>query len=142
MTPSLAPAYGALLLRVSNGVFMIAHGLLKLLVFTPAGTAQFFQSLGLPGPLAYLTIAAELIGGAALILGVWTRLVALALIPVLLGAIAFAHGANGFFYNNAGGGWEFAAFWALILGVQALIGDGAYALKPFASERALQPARA
>ena len=66
----------------------------------------------------------------------------LALIPVMLGAIVFAHFANGFFYNNAGGGWEFAAFWALVLAVQALIGDGAHALKPFDLGRKPEPARA
>lgn len=142
MTNDLTNAYGALLLRVTNGVFLLAHGLMKLLVFTPAGTAKFFESLGLPGAFGYLTILAEVGGGLALILGVYSRLVSLALIPVMLGAIVFAHFGNGFFYNNAGGGWEFAAFWALILGVQALIGDGAHALKPFAPGARFEPARA
>ena len=79
--------YAALILRVSSGALFIAHGLLKVLVFTLPGTVAYFESLGLPGFLAYLTIAAELAGGVALILGVATRLVALALIPVLLGAL-------------------------------------------------------
>src|SRR5437899_11167423 len=48
--------YGALLLRVSLGVLFLIHASLKIFVFTPAGTAQFFESLGLPGFLAYLTI--------------------------------------------------------------------------------------
>lgn len=122
------PAYAALLLRLANGVFMLAHAGLKLFVFTPAGTAKFFESLGLPGPLAYLTIAAELLGGLALIAGLYTRWVALGLIPILIGAIVTAHFANGFFYNNAGGGWEFAAFWSLVLAAQALLGGGAHAL--------------
>jgi putative oxidoreductase len=39
------------------------------------------------------------------------------------------HGGNGFFFTNAGGGWEFPAFWAIALLVQALLGDGAYALR-------------
>jgi putative oxidoreductase len=121
-------AIAALLLRVTMGVAFLAHVWLKIAVFTPAGTAQFFQSLGLPGPLAYLVIAAELAGGIALILGLWTRAVSLALIPILLGAV-FAHWGAGFFFSNQGGGWEFPAFWAVALGVQALIGNGAYALK-------------
>ena len=118
----------ALLLRVTMGVVFLAHAWLKIAVFTPAGTVQFFQSLGLPGPLAYLVIFAELAGGIALILGLWTRAVSLALIPILLGAI-FAHWGAGFFFSNQGGGWEFPAFWAVALAVQALLGNGAYALK-------------
>lgn len=121
-------AYGALVLRVALGVMFLAHAGLKIFVFTPAGTVGFFQSLGLPGVLAYATIAAEVLGGIALILGVYVRVVSIALIPILLGAIIFVHGANGWLYSNPNGGWEFPAFWAVALVVQALIGAGAYAL--------------
>lgn len=119
----------ATLLRVSLGGLFLAHAGLKLFVFTPAGTAGYFASLGLPGPLAYLVIAAEILGGIALILGVYSRWVSLALVPILLGSIYTPHGAAGFFFSNEGGGWEFPAFWAITLGVQALLGDGAFALK-------------
>ena len=119
----------ATILRVSMGVLFLAHAGLKLFVFTPAGTAGYFASLGLPGPLAYLVIAAELFGGLALILGVYSRWVSLALVPILLGSIYVPHGAAGFFFSNEGGGWEFPAFWAVTLIVQALLGDGAFALK-------------
>ena len=120
--------YAALLLRVSMGIGFIAHAWLKYAVFTPAGTVQYFQSLGLPGPLAYVVMAAEFFGGIALILGLWTRWVSLALLPIMLGAV-FAHAGNGFFFTAANGGWEFPAFWAVGLAVQALIGGGALALK-------------
>ncbi len=86
--------YAALILRVSMGVLFIAHGLLKVLVFTIPGTVAFFESLGLPAIAAYATIAAELIGGVALILGIGTRVVALGLIPLMLGA-TWAHLGNG-----------------------------------------------
>lgn len=119
----------ATILRVSMGVLFLAHAWLKLAIFTPAGTAGFFESLGFPGFLAYLVIAAELFGGIALILGVWSRWVSLALVPVLLGSIYAPHGAAGFFFSNEGGGWEFPAFWAIALVVQALLGDGAWAAK-------------
>nr|WP_295462643.1 DoxX family protein [Mesorhizobium sp.] len=119
----------AAILRVSMGLLFLAHAGLKLFVFTPAGTAGYFASLGLPEPLAYLVIAAELFGGIALILGVYSRWVSLALIPILLGSIYVPHGAAGFFFSNEGGGWEFPAFWAVTLVVQALLGDGAFALK-------------
>ncbi len=99
-------AYGALLLRASLGTMYLAHALLKILVFTPAGTAGFFASLGVPGWLAYPVMAGELIGGVMLLLGVQTRLVSLALVPVLVGSIVLDHGANGWLFSNKGGGWE------------------------------------
>lgn len=135
-SPVSAPVLGnhsnadlaALLLRVTMGVFFLAHTWLKVVIFTPAGTAGFFESLGLPGFLAYVVIFAELFGGIALIVGFQTRLVSLALFPILIGSIYTPHGAAGFFFSNEGGGWEFPAFWAVALIVQALLGDGAYAL--------------
>lgn len=123
--------YAAFLLRVTSGALLIAHGLLKVLVFTIPGTVGFFESQGFPGVFAYLTILAELGGGAALILGVATRLVALATIPVLLGAVS-VHAGAGWLFSSEGGGWEFPAFWAVAQLVIALLGSGAYALKiPF-----------
>ena len=122
--------YAVLLLRLVLGALFLAHAGLKIFVFTPAGTAQFFASLGLPGGLAYVTIAWEVLGGLALILGVWPRIAAAALIPVLLGAIATVHGTAGFWFTNANGGWEYPAFWAIALAAVALAGDGAATLKP------------
>jgi putative oxidoreductase len=134
MTDSRTAPYAALVLRVTLGALFLAHSSLKLFVFTPAGTAKFFGSLGLPGELAYLVIAVEVLGGIALILGVGTRYAALAGIPILLGAIFTVHGAAGFFFTNPKGGWEFPAFWAIALVAQALLGDGAYALRPSRQE--------
>ncbi|MEL7450326.1 MAG: DoxX family protein [Pseudomonadota bacterium] len=128
MIDSKTAPYAALILRLSLGVLALAHGLLKVFVFTPAGTVGFFASLGLPAPLAYATIAIEVIGGAALIAGVATRYVSIAMIPVLLGATA-VHSQAGWVFSNEGGGWEFPAFWAAALAVQALLGSGAYALR-------------
>lgn len=119
---------GAFVLRVSLGVMFVAHSvILKLMVFGLPGTAKFFESLGLPGFLAYATFAAEAVGGILLILGVQTRLVALALIPVLLGA-AWVHIGNGWVFSAKGGGWEYPAFLIATSIAVALLGDGAYAL--------------
>lgn len=118
----------ATLLRVSTGLLFLAHAGLKLFVSTPAGTAGYFASLGLPGPPAHLFIAAELLGGLALILGVQSRRAALALVPIPLGSINVPQGAAGFLISNEGGGREFPAFRAVTLVVQALLGDGAFAL--------------
>lgn len=123
-----AADYAAALLRVTTGALFVAHAALKIVVFTPAGTAGYFESIGLPAFLAYVTIAAELLGGLALIAGFKTRIVSLALVPVLLGAAWFGHGAAGFFFSNAGGGWEYPVFWAIVMVVQALLGAGAWAL--------------
>ena len=125
--------YAALLLRLSLGALFLAHAGLKFFVFTPAGTAKFFGSVGLPGELAYLVILAEVLAAVALILGVWTRVVALLATPILLGAIFTVHGQAGFFFSNPHGGWEFPAFWTVALLVQALLGDGSLAVgSPFA----------
>lgn len=126
-TTKTAP-YGALLLRLTLGVALIAHGLLKVLVFTVPGTVAFFESIGYPGALAYLVIAAELGGGAALIAGVYVRAVALALVPVLIGA-TLQHLPAGWLFSNEGGGYEFPLFWTATLLVQALVGAGAHALR-------------
>jgi putative oxidoreductase len=134
MIDSRTAPYAALLLRLTLGLLFLAHVSLKLFVFTPAGTAKFFGSVGLPGELAYVVIAAELLAAIALILGIWTRVVAIAAVPILLGAIFTVHGAAGFFFNNPNGGWEYPAFWSVALIVQALLGDGAYALRTFSAE--------
>ncbi|QFU15565.1 DoxX family protein [Microvirga thermotolerans] len=133
--------YAALVLRIALGVLFLAHAGLKIFVFTPAGTAQFFGSLGLPPALAYLTILAEVAGGIALILGFHARIAALALVPILLGAIFTVHGSAGFFFTNPKGGWEFLALWIAGLLALALVGDGAFALGPThrTTSAALQP---
>src|SRR5947209_14692311 len=84
MNPELA-GYAALLLRVSLAVMFFAHAWLKIAVFTPAGAAKYFQSLGVPGFVAYLTMAAEVGGGLLLLLGIETRWVALLLVPLMAG---------------------------------------------------------
>lgn len=128
MTTKSPSDYAALALRVASGTLFIAHGWLKVSVFTVAGTVGFFESLGLPGALAYLTIVAELVGGLALILGIGTRLVSLALIPVLLGA-TWVHAGNGWLFSGEGGGWEFPLFWAVVQGAIAVLGAGAFAVR-------------
>lgn len=130
--------YAATLLRVSLGVMFLAHSvILKIMVFTMPGTAQFFGSLGLPEFSAYLVVAAEIVGGIALIVGFKTRLAAAALLPVLLGAI-WVHSGNGWVFSAANGGWEYPVFLAVASIVQIGIGSGAYALTPDFGEQATQ----
>lgn len=134
MTESRTAPYAALVLRLSLGLMFVAHALLKLFVFTLPGTVQFFQSLGLPGVLAYATFAAELVGGLLLIAGAGTRWVSIALVPVLLGA-TWVHAGNGWLFSAPNGGWEYPAFLTAATIVQALLGNGAYALANLRGER-------
>ncbi|MGD1880255.1 MAG: DoxX family protein [Kiloniellaceae bacterium] len=129
MIDSKTAPYAALLLRVSLGIMFLAHSLyLKVVVFTLAGTVGFYESLGLPGIFAYLTILAEVLGGVAFLLGIQVRLAALGVLPVLLGAL-WVHAGNGWVFSAQGGGWEYPAFLIVGVAVQALLGAGAYAVK-------------
>ena len=130
MIDSQTAPYGAFILRVSLGVMFLAHSIvLKWAIFGLPGTAAFFASLGLPAWTAYATFAAEAVGGLALVLGIWGRAVAVALIPILLGAL-WVHSGNGWVFSAANGGWEYPLFLIVVSAAVALLGDGAYALKP------------
>jgi putative oxidoreductase len=119
--------YGALVLRLALGTMYIAHALLKVFVFTLPGTAAFFAGQGFPAWTAYVVVIAELLAGVALIAGFQVRLVALAGIPILVGALA-VHLPNGWVFSAPNGGWEYPAFLMVASVVQALIGAGAYAV--------------
>ena len=132
--------FATFLLRVTLGIMYLSHSLvLKLATYGLAGTAGFFESVGLPGWLAYVTFVAEAVGGVLLVAGVKTRWVVLALMPALLGAIIWVHGLNGWVFTAPNGGWEYPAFLIVVSIVQFLLGDGAYALAPSkTSDRALE----
>jgi len=127
-TVTSSTQYGTTLLRVSLGVMWIAHALLKWFVFTLPGTAQFFTSVGLPGFLAYPVFAAELLGGFALVFGLYARQVSLMLVPIMAAA-AWVHFPNGWVHTSAGGGWEYPVFLTVASLALWLIGDGALALR-------------
>lgn len=130
MIKSSTAPYAALLLRLSLGIMFLAHVSLKVFVFTVPGFVGYFGSLGLPAILAYGVIALELVGGIALILGIYASWVAVPLALEMLGTIFLVHGANGWLFTNKGGGWEYPAFWAIGLIALYLLGDGAMALRP------------
>ena len=117
--------------RLSLGLVMLPHALQKTVGWFGGGgfAASYggFTKMGIPGPLAFLAIAAELIGALALIFGVLTRLGALAIIAVMIGAIALVHVPHGFFMNwagtQAGEGFEYHLL-AIALGVVCLLEGG------------------
>lgn len=114
---------GAALLRLSLGVLLVSHGLLKVFVFTVPGTVAFFAGLGLPAIAAYLTILGELFIGLGLIAGFYSRWFALLSLPIFIGA-TWAHSANGWLFSNANGGWEFPLILVILALISALLGPG------------------
>ncbi len=120
--------HGALITRLSLGGALLSHGLLKVMVFTVPGTVAYFESLGLPATAAYLTILAEVVGGTAILLGLYTRLAAILSIPLLLGAL-WAHSGNGWLFSAEGGGWEFPLMLVALAAAVAIQGGGSLALR-------------
>jgi putative oxidoreductase len=83
-----------LVLRLVLGAIMIAHGRMK--VFGGmAHAVQFISSLGLPGWMAYLSAYTEFVGGILIILGLFTRIVALGMLIDMLVAIFKVHWSRG-----------------------------------------------
>lgn len=121
-------AWGATLLRVALGTMWISHALLKAMVYTLPGAAKFFVSVGLPGFLAYPVTGAELLGGLAIVLGIYGRQVSLLLLPILAVA-AWVHRPNGWVFTSANGGWEYPVFLLVASLAHWLVGDGRLALR-------------
>lgn len=142
LTETRSADLAAFVLRVALGTMYLAHSvLLKLVIFGLPGTAQFFSSLGLPGWSAYVVFALEAVGGVMLILGVQVRAVALILLPILFGAL-WTHAGNGWVFSGANGGWEYPLYLIVLSGVQALLGEGAFALQRSKPLAFLAPAQA
>ena len=121
-------AFGATLLRVALGTMWISHALLKVLVFTLPGAAKFFDSVGLPGFLVYPVVAAEILGGLAILAGFYGRQVSLLLTPILAVA-AWVHFPNGWVFTAPNGGWEYPVFLLVASLAHGLLGDGAFAAR-------------
>jgi len=118
----MSPGWGVLPLRLVLGLVFVAHGAQKLFGFGLAGTAGFLGSLGIPLPAVAAAglITVELLGGVALILGAWTRIVAALLAADMLVAILTVHLRGGFFVPD---GVEFVL--TLLGGCLTLVGLGA-----------------
>ncbi len=125
---NIPASWGITLLRVSLGAMWISHALLKALVYTLPGAVKFFVSVGLPGVLVYPVFTAEIIGGLALILGIYARQASLALIPIMA-VVVWVHFPNGWVHSSTGGGWEYPAFLIVISLSIWLIGDGALVIR-------------
>lgn len=119
--------YGITLLRVMVGIIFVMHGGMKLFGMGLDATAGFFGQIGIPFPYANAVFVTflELVGGALLVAGLFTRYVAPLLAATMVVAIATVHGPKGFFLPE---GYEFALS-LLVANVSLfLTGSGALAL--------------
>jgi putative oxidoreductase len=122
------------LVRLVLGVVYFAHGAQKALGWFggPGFTATMnsFAQMNIPAPLALLAMAAELLGGLGLIVGLLARVAALGIITNMVVAFLLVHAKVGFFMNwtgsQKGEGFEFHLL-AIALGV-IVLAKGAGAL--------------
>jgi len=104
-----------LVLRLTLAVVMFAHGAQKVLGWFGGyglrGTLDALRKSGVPSPVAVLAIMAEFLGPLGLAVGLLTRVAALGIAAVMLGAILTVHGRHGFFMNwygnQPGEGFEY-----------------------------------
>jgi uncharacterized membrane protein YphA (DoxX/SURF4 family) len=111
-----------LLVRVGLALVFIAHGWAKF--GDMEGTVAFFASIGLASFFAYAVAAIELVGGIAMLLGVYTGIAGILLAVTMLGAIGLVKFNGGFF-----GGYEFDLMLFLAAIAVALGGAGKYTAK-------------
>lgn len=88
-------AWGLLLLRIAMGIGFAVHGFAKFKGGIE-NSSRWFDSMGIPGLLAYGVALLEVMGGFALIVGLATRLVSFLLAIVMAVAIWKVKFANGY----------------------------------------------
>jgi putative oxidoreductase len=119
--------FAALILRLTLSFLFSAH-LYRKYAFT--GYEAWFNGwvqAGYPAWTLYYTVAVEFAGASLLLLGVYTRYVALFALPVIIAVAQLWATRRGFWFSD--GGVEFPLAWTAMLIAQALLGDGAFALK-------------
>jgi putative oxidoreductase len=128
--------FGPTVLRVFVGGTFLMHAYQALVRFTPAGTAAFMASLGLPAPtlVAWLAILVHAVGGIFLILGLFTRWAALVNAAIMAAALVLVHFPQGYFLKVMAGGQRVGGFEFVLLlfgGALALVftGGGALAVR-------------
>jgi putative oxidoreductase len=132
--PATANA-GVAVLRIVTGIVFAMHGYQKFFQMGVPGVTGYFGSLGVPAPhfFAILVSSLELIGGIALVLGLFTRVIAIPLIIDMMTAIVLFHAKNGFFVPK---GIEFVLMLMTSCIALVLAGPGAFSI-----DRALREKR-
>ncbi|WP_435277937.1 DoxX family protein [Rhodococcus yananensis] len=117
MGNTLVRDIGILIARLGIGIVFLVHGLQKLTVWGQDGTAAAFDGMGIPAPAvsAFVATWLEILGGIALVAGLFVPAVGVLLFLQMLGAFAFVHGGNGLYVGD--GGYELV----LVLGVGSLL---------------------
>ena len=126
--PTPAAAYAALLLRVTLGLMFIAHLYWKFELL-PGGVHAWWSGLlksGYPWFVPWYSISAEFAGALLLIPGIYTRWVSLYALPLTIGASHFWLVRKGFYFTAAGA--ELPVAWSVMLLLQAMLGDGPFAV--------------
>ena len=124
-------SWSLMIVRLALGIVFLPHGLQKTLGLFGgggfSGTMGFFTGQGMPAALVFLVILAESAGSLGLILGFLTRIAALGIGCVMVGAIFMVHLPNGFFMNwdgkQAGEGFEYHLL-AIGMALALLLGGG------------------
>jgi len=119
--------YAALVLRLCIAGLFFAHLYQKFAIRGLSVWWSGLQKAGYPDWALYYTLSAELLGGVLLLLGIYTRYISLYALPLMIAATHFWVVRKGFYFTDAG--WEFPLAWSVMLIVQALLGDGAYAVR-------------
>ena len=124
MSTTLASDLARVILRVALGAVFLAHGWQKFFQFTIPGAQGAFGTMGVPAAeiAAPVVASLELVGGAALILGFVTRIVAALLAVQMLAALVLVHLPAGMFADK--GGIEFVLVLAAGAAALALVGPG------------------
>lgn len=120
---------GLLVLRLALATVMLAHGYARVaLQGGIAGTQATFAQLGAPFPevAAVLIIVLELVGGVAMVVGLFTVVVALCYAAAMAASVWYVHRAHGFFV--AGNGYEFVGLVGVVAVVLAITGAGGISL--------------
>jgi putative oxidoreductase len=127
MIDNRTAAYAALVLRLSLSFLFFAHLYRK---FGVTGFDTWWSNTSKAGYAdwtLYYTLAAESAGAVLLLLGIYTRYVSLLALPVLIAITYHWAVRRGFWFSD--GGAEFTLAWTMMLVAQALLGDGAYAVR-------------
>jgi putative oxidoreductase len=126
---------GTTLLRMTLGVVLIAHGLLKFLVFGMENAGKFFAAQGFPAWSVWPVTGIEIFCGLLMLVGFHSRYAALLAIPVLLGATK-VHWPNGWVFSGPNGGWEYPMVLAMMAVCVACLGDGGFSLRTWRHNQA------
>ncbi len=119
--------WASLLMRVSLGGMFFLHGIGKPLIVGMAQVSQGFIEKGFPVWTNYAATLIEIIGGLMLVLGIYSRWAAVALLPVTLGIILY-HFPYGWVFHNPGGGWEYPQLILVSLVTILFLGGGKYSV--------------